>query len=50
MSMNGRDLKTRTLTVNEARPRTDKPETGGGSGRPGGCESGEKPFIWHLRF
>jgi RNA recognition motif-containing protein len=28
--LNGKDLKGRTLTVNEARPRTDKPRTGGG--------------------
>jgi RNA recognition motif-containing protein len=28
--LNGRDLKSRTLTVNEAHPRTDEPGTGGG--------------------
>jgi hypothetical protein len=28
--LNGRDLKGRTATVNEARPRTDRPRTGGG--------------------
>jgi RNA recognition motif-containing protein len=28
--MNGKDLKGRNLTVNEARPRTDRPRTGGG--------------------
>ena len=28
--LNGKDLKGRTLTVNEARPRTDRPRTGGG--------------------
>jgi RNA recognition motif-containing protein len=35
-SLDGKDLKGRTLTVNEARPRTDKPRTGGGfgGGRP----------------
>ena len=31
--LNGKDLKGRTLTVNEARPRTDRPRTGGGGGR-----------------
>ena len=31
-SLNGRDLKGRTATVNEARPRTDKPRTGGFGG------------------
>ena len=29
-ALNGKDLKGRTMTVNEARPRTDKPRTGGG--------------------
>ncbi|MGQ9800539.1 MAG: RNA recognition motif domain-containing protein [Candidatus Saccharicenans sp.] len=32
-SMNGKSLKGRTATVNEARPRTDKPRTGFGGGR-----------------
>jgi RNA recognition motif-containing protein len=32
--LNGKDLKGRPLTVNEARPRTDRPRTGGG-GRGG---------------
>jgi RNA recognition motif-containing protein len=32
--LNGKDLKGRPLTVNEALPRTDRPRTGGGgSGR-----------------
>ena len=30
--LNGKDLKGRPLTVNEARPRTDRPRTGGFSG------------------
>ena len=30
--LNGKDVKGRTLTVNEARPRTDRPRTGGGAG------------------
>ena len=34
--LNGKDLKGRTMTVNEARPRTDKPRTGGGFGGGGG--------------
>jgi hypothetical protein len=33
--LNGKDLKGRTLTVNEARPRTDRPRTGGAGGRGG---------------
>lgn len=32
-SLNGKSLKGRTATVNEARPRTDKPRTGFGGGR-----------------
>ena len=34
-ALNGKDFKGRPLTVNEARPRTDKPRTGGfgGGGR-----------------
>ncbi|MFH1486791.1 MAG: RNA-binding protein [Chloroflexota bacterium] len=31
--MNGKQLKGRTLTVNEARPRTDDRRGGGGGGR-----------------
>jgi RNA recognition motif-containing protein len=30
--LNGKDLKGRRLTVNEARPRTDRPRSGGGFG------------------
>ena len=33
--LNGEDLKGRPLTVNEARPRTDRPRTAGGGGRGG---------------
>jgi hypothetical protein len=33
--MNGKDLKGRALTVNEARPRTHRPRTGGGGARGG---------------
>jgi RNA recognition motif-containing protein len=33
--LNGKDLKGRALTVNEARARTDRPRTGGGGGRGG---------------
>ena len=38
--LNGKDLKGRTLTVNEARPRTDRPRTGGGGGGRGGFGGG----------
>jgi RNA recognition motif-containing protein len=30
--LNGKDLKGRTATVNEAKPRTDRPRTGGFGG------------------
>jgi RNA recognition motif-containing protein len=30
--LNGKDLKGRNLTINEARPRTDRPRSGGGFG------------------
>lgn len=33
--LNGRELKGRRLTVNEARPRTDRPGGGGGGGGRG---------------
>ncbi|MBT4867265.1 MAG: RNA-binding protein, partial [Planctomycetaceae bacterium] len=29
-AMNGKELEGRVLTVNEARPRTDRPRSGGG--------------------
>jgi len=34
-ALNGKDLKGRTMTVNEAKPRTDRPRTSGGGGRGG---------------
>jgi len=34
--MNGKELKGRTINVNEARPRTDRPRGGGFGGRGGG--------------
>jgi len=34
--MNGKDLKGRTLNVNEARPRSDDRRGGGSGRRPGG--------------
>ncbi len=39
-ALNGKDLKGRTMTVNEARPRTDRPRTGGGGGGRGGFGGG----------
>lgn len=34
-AMNGQDFEGRTLTVNEARPREERPRGGGGGGRGG---------------
>ena len=31
-AVNGKEVGGRTLTVNEARPKTDRPRTGGGGG------------------
>jgi RNA recognition motif-containing protein len=40
-ALNGKDMKGRNLTVNEARPRTDRPRTGGGTrGGFGGSRGG----------
>ena len=39
-AMNGAQLNGRTLTVNEAKPREDRPRTGGGGGYGGGRSSG----------
>jgi RNA recognition motif-containing protein len=35
-AMNGQQLQGRTLTVNEAKPREERPRTGGGGGYGGG--------------
>jgi RNA recognition motif-containing protein len=38
--MNGKDFNGRTLTVNEARPRTERPSSGGFGGGRGGFGGG----------
>ena len=38
--LNGKDIGGRTLTVNEARPRTDRPAGGGFGGRGGRGDGG----------
>src|SRR5689334_9456821 len=44
-SLNGTQLKGRTLTVNEARPKTDRPRGGGGGfGGGGGGGGGNRGF------
>ena len=39
-ALNGKDLDGRALTVNEARPREDRPRSGGGGGGGGGGYGG----------
>jgi RNA recognition motif-containing protein len=39
-AMNGSQLGGRTLTVNEAKPREERPRTGGGSSYGGGSRGG----------
>ena len=38
--LNGTEIEGRTLTVNEARPKTDRPRSGGGGGGYGGGRGG----------
>ncbi|MBI4686073.1 MAG: RNA-binding protein [Nitrospirae bacterium] len=47
-SLNGKAFNDRALTVNEARPQTDRPRTGGGAGRGGfgSSRGGRKPGNW----
>jgi RNA recognition motif-containing protein len=40
--MNGQQLQGRTLTVNEAKPREERPRTGGGGGGYGGGGGGSR--------
>ncbi|MBM3312477.1 MAG: RNA-binding protein [Candidatus Aminicenantes bacterium] len=47
-ALNGKDLKGRAITVNEARPRTDRPRTGGGN--RGGFGGGRGGFGGGRRF
>jgi len=39
-ALNGKDVDGRALTVNEARPREERPRSGGGGGYGGGCGGG----------
>src|SRR5688572_26282311 len=39
-ALNGAEFQGRTLTVNEARPREERPRSGGGSGGSGGRSGG----------
>ncbi|OGP86175.1 MAG: RNA-binding protein [Deltaproteobacteria bacterium RBG_16_54_11] len=40
--LNGKELKGKTLNVNEARPRTERPRGGGGGGGGGGRGRGNR--------
>ena len=40
--MNGAQLQGRTLTVNEAKPREERPRTGGGGSAGGGGGGGSR--------
>src|SRR3954452_20775866 len=41
-ALNGTDLGGRTLTINEAKPKTDRPKSGGGGQRFGGGGGGAR--------
>ncbi len=49
--LNGKDLKGRSLNVNEARPRSDGPRGGArpGGPRPGGPRRGRRRRTWRRR-
>ena len=40
-ALNGKSIEGRALTVNEARPRDERPRTGGGGGGGGGYGGGQ---------
>ena len=52
-ALNGSDLGGRTLTINEAKPKTDRPRSGGGGGRGfgggGGGGRGRDDYRGHPR-
>ena len=45
-ALNGQEVEGRTLTVNEARPKTDRPRGGGGGGYGGGRGGGGGRDRW----
>src|SRR2546429_6322536 len=44
-ALNGKDVDGRALTVNEARPREDRPRTGGGGGGGYGGDRGRPDYT-----
>jgi len=49
-ALNGQELKGRPLTVNEARPRQDRPRSGGFSGRSSGRGGSRGGFGGSRRY
>src|SRR5208337_4224910 len=52
-ALNGTELGGRTLTINEAKPKTDRPRSGGqrfgGGGGRGGRDGGRDDYRGHAR-
>src|ERR1700739_2353792 len=48
-ALNGSDLGGRTLTINEAKPKTDRPRSGQRVGRGGGGGGGRDDYRGHAR-
>src|SRR6201985_3262446 len=48
-ALNGTELGGRTLTINEAKPKTDRPRGGGGGQRFGGGGGGRDDYRGHPR-
>ena len=48
-TLNGTDLGGRTLTINEAKPKADRPRGGGGGGRRFGGGGGRDDYRGHPR-
>jgi RNA recognition motif-containing protein len=48
-ALNGTELGGRTLTINEAKPKTDRPRSGGGRFGGGGGGRGRDDYRGHAR-
>ena len=48
-ALNGTELGGRTLTINEAKPKTDRPRSGGGQRFGGGGGGGRDDYRGHAR-
>ncbi|HUM05235.1 MAG TPA: RNA-binding protein [Terriglobales bacterium] len=49
VTLNGTDLGGRTLTINEAKPKAERPRGGGGGGRRFGGGGGRDDYRGHPR-